>query len=84
MAAILAQIQQVCFHVSRTIGWASQVVQWQGIYLPTQEMRVRSLGREDPLEEKMATCSRIPAWEIPWTEKTGRSQSMELQRVGHG
>ena len=26
-------------------------------------------GLEDPLEEEMATYSRIPAWEIPWTEE---------------
>ena len=34
----------------------------------TQEMRVRCLGQEDPLEEGMATCSSILAWRIPWTE----------------
>ena len=33
----------------------------------TQEMWVRSLGQEDPLEEEMATHSSIPAWKIPWT-----------------
>ena len=33
-----------------------------------QEMQVRSLGREDPLEEEMATHSSIPAWIIPWTD----------------
>ena len=33
-----------------------------------QETQVRSLGREDPLEEEMATHSSIPAWEIPWTK----------------
>ena len=32
---------------------------------------VRSLGWEDTLEEDMATHSNIPAWRIPWTEKTG-------------
>ena len=32
-----------------------------------QEMRVRSLGWEDPLEEEMATHSSVPAWETPWT-----------------
>ena len=26
-------------------------------------------GQGDPLEEKMATHSRIPAWRIPWTEE---------------
>ena len=38
---------------------------------------------ENPLEESMATHSSILAWKIPWTEKHGRLQSMELQRVGH-
>ena len=32
------------------------------------ETQVQSLGGEDPLEEEMATHSRILAWEIPWTE----------------
>ena len=30
-----------------------------------QETQVGSLGREDPLEEEMATHSRILAWRIP-------------------
>ena len=30
-----------------------------------QEMQVRSLGREDPLEEDTATHSIILAWRIP-------------------
>jgi len=34
-----------------------------------QETWVRSLGKEDPLEEEMATHSSILAWEIPWTEE---------------
>ena len=40
----------------------------------TQEMRVRSLGQEDPLEEEMATRSSILAWEIPWTAEPGGLQ----------
>ena len=32
-----------------------------------QEMLVRSLGQEDPLEEEMATHSSILAWKTPWT-----------------
>ena len=48
-----------------------------------QETWVRSLGREDPLEEEMATHSSILAWEIPWTEEPGGLQSTGLQRVGH-
>ena len=52
--------------------------------LPTmRETRVRSLGREDPLEKAMATHSSTLAWRISWTEKPGRLQSMGLQRVGH-
>ena len=42
----------------------------------TQETQVWSLGREEPLEEKMATHSNILAWKIPWTEEPGRLQSM--------
>ena len=48
-----------------------------------QETWVQSLGREDPLEKKMATHSSILAWKIPWTEEPGGLQSMGLQRVGH-
>ena len=32
---------------------------------------------------RMATHSSILAWRIPWTEKPGRLQSMELPRVRH-
>ena len=48
-----------------------------------QEVWVRSLGREDPLEEEMATHSSILAWRIPWTEEPGEPQSIGSQRVGH-
>ena len=48
----------------------------------TQEMRVRSLGQEDPLQEGMATHSSILAWRIPGTEESGGLQSMGSQRVG--
>ena len=43
----------------------------------------QSLGREDPLEEGMATHSSIPAWRSPWTEEPGGIQSIGLQRVRH-
>ena len=48
-----------------------------------QETQVQSLGREDPLEEDMATHSSILAWRIPWTEEPGGLQSMGSKRVGH-
>ena len=44
-----------------------------------QEMLIRSLGQEEPLEGEMETHSSILAWEIPWTEATVHG----LQRVGH-
>ena len=44
-----------------------------------QEMQVRSLGQEDPLEKGMATHSSILAWRIPWIEELGGFQSMGLQ-----
>ena len=49
-----------------------------------KELQVWSLGQEDFLEKEMATYSNILAWKIPWTEKPGGLQSMELLRVGHG
>ena len=45
------------------------------------ETWVRSLGQEDPTKESMATHSTILAWRNSWTEKTGRLQSVGLQRV---
>ena len=47
------------------------------------EIRVQSLGWEDPLEKEMAPHSNIPAWKIPWAQEPGRLQSMGSQRVGH-
>ena len=35
---------------------------------------------EVPLEKEMATHSSILAWEIPWTEESGRLQSMGSQK----
>ena len=35
------------------------------ICLLMQEMKARSLGQEDPLEEEMATHSSIPTWKFP-------------------
>ena len=43
------------------------------------ETGVRSLGWEDPLEKGMATHSSILACKVPWTEETGKLQTMVLQ-----
>ena len=47
-------------------------------------MWVQTLGREDPLEEEMATHSSILAWRIQWTEEPGGLQCIAWQRVRHG
>ena len=41
-----------------------------------QEVQIRSLGWEDPVQREMATRSSILAWKIPKTEEPGRLQSM--------
>ena len=49
------------------------------IRLPMQETvetQGGSLGREEPLEQKMATHSTVLAWKIPWTEEPGGLQSV--------
>ena len=70
---------------------ASQAVQWQRICLPVQEVpvqevpegQIRSRGREDALEEEMATHSSILAWEITRTESLAGCSPWGSQRVGY-
>ena len=47
-----------------------------------QEIRVRSLGWEDPLEKEMAAHSSTLAWRIPGTTEPGRLPSAGSHRVG--
>ena len=52
-------------------------------HLPTmREIWVQSLGQEDLLVKEMPTHSSILAWKIPWTQESGKLQSMGLQRIG--
>ena len=44
-----------------------------------QEMWVRSLGQEDPLEKEMAAHSSVLACKVPWTEEPGGLQSILSQ-----
>ena len=46
-----------------------------------QEMRLQSLGREDPLEKGKATRASILAWRIPRTEEPGGLQCIRSQRA---
>ena len=55
------------------------MAQWVKNPPTMQETRIPSLGREDPLEEEMATHSSVLAWRIPWTEEPGGLQSMECK-----
>ena len=48
-----------------------------------QEMQIQFLGQDDILKEEMATYTSILAWEIPWTEEPGGSQSTGSQSVEH-
>ena len=47
-----------------------------------RETWVRSVTREDPLEESMATRSNIPTWRIPWTEEPGGLVGEGAVRMG--
>ena len=74
--------------VNLSILWeiveATSLVAQRLKHLPgMRETRVRSLGREDPLEKEMANHSSTLPWKIPWREEPGRLQSVGSQRVGH-
>ena len=65
------------FRVLLVRGRASLIAQLVKNPPAMQGARVRSLGREDPLEKGMATQSSILAWRSPWTEESGRLQSSD-------
>ena len=78
------QIEFSLFSRSWALGGASLVAQTVKNLPVIQVTRVRSLGREDPLEKGMVTHSSILAWRIQWTEEPDGLRSMGLQRVKHG
>ena len=58
------------------VFWASlltQILKTLPAKQETQETRVRSLGREDPLKEGVAAHSSFLAWRIPWRSLVGYS-----------
>ena len=71
-----------CSPWGRTESDTTEATQQQQVALVVkmQEMWIRSLGWEDPLEEGMANHSSIPAWRIPWTEEPGGLLSMQSQK----
>ena len=46
-------------------------------------MWVRSLGRENPLEEEVASQPSILAWEMPWTVESVVYSAWGRKRDGH-
>ena len=64
------------------VAWASLVAQ-RVKHLPAMHRLGLISGSKDPLEKEKATHSGTLAWKIPLTEKPGRLQSMESQRVGY-
>ena len=56
--------------------WTSLVAQALKNLPAMQEMQVRSLGWEDPLEKKITTHSSNLAWKILWTEEASGLQSI--------
>ena len=63
---------KVCLllHDLFNILWASLVAQTVKNVPAMKETQVQSLGREDPLQEGMATHCSILACRIPWTERS--------------
>ena len=86
------QILKILIHKSWILKWFSTFSSSQVVLVVKNppanagdiEMRVQSLGGQDPLEEGMATHSSILAGRIPWTDEPDRLQFMGLQRVRHG
>ena len=59
------------------------VVQMVSNLYAVQETWAGSLGQENPLEQEMATCSKILAWRIPCTDEPGGLPSVGSQTAGH-
>ena len=78
METLIMQLSRI-----RGAKGASPVAQTVSNPPEMQEIWIQSLGWEDPLEKEMATHSSILALRIPWTEESGRLQSMGFQEP-HG
>ena len=72
-----------CSGISSSSSDLPALAHLYALFLPMKETWVQSLGREEPLEEKMTAHSSILAWEISRTEELGRLQARRSQRVSH-
>ena len=61
----------ICIYIYYQIGLPWWLSGKKSAYQYWRQRLVQSLGREEPLEEGVATHSSIPAWRIPWTEEHG-------------
>ena len=77
MISFSQKLQGCIYYKSKQ--WSSLVAQLVKNLPAVQETRLRSLGREDPLEKEMATHSSTVARKIPWTEEPGGLQSVGSQ-----
>ena len=75
----LSQFLLLLFSIPGLPQW----LRWQSICLQCGRSRFETWVRKIPLEKRMVTQSSVLAWRIPWTEETGRLQSMGCQRVRH-
>ena len=63
-------------------SWVSQVkLVVKNPLVNAGEVRVQSLGQEDPPEKETAIHCSTLAWRIPWSEEPGRLQSMGSQKL---
>ena len=83
MSKFLSSYKHTTHIVFRAHPRASLVAQLVKNPPAMQETPVRSPGREEPLEEGMATHSSILAWRIPGTEEAGGLQAIRWLRVRH-
>ena len=79
-----------CFYIwgilnSAVINFGIHGPLWISIFIffPDIYSRVELLDHMVALEKAMAAHSSTLAWKIPWTEESGRLQSMGSLRVGH-
>ena len=79
-ASALYTLSQIYIHGSLSCFVVAQMLK---NLLAMQEIWVRSLGQDDPLEKEMATHSSILAWRSLWAEEPGGLQSIWSQRAGH-
>ena len=72
-------LEDLCICLFPNQNWASLVAQTVNNLAIMQEIQVRSLGWQDPLEKEMTVRSRLLSGRIPWTEEPRGLQFMGSQ-----